>query len=123
MDEKKLAGVRRFLEGERSRLLAEIAAFEREGRDNLSEASGENNYRDHMADQGTATFARELDMTLEDNMRALLGAVERTIQRIDAGTWGLCQRCGEPIAPSRLEAMPTAELCISCKEWEEGGSH
>ncbi len=122
MDEKKLAEVRRFLEAERERLLAEIAEYEREGLDNLSEASGENNYRDHMADQGTATFAKELDMTLEDNMRALLGAVERTIQRIDAGTWGLCQRCGEPVAPQRLEAMPTAELCISCKEREEGGS-
>jgi DnaK suppressor protein len=62
-------------------------------------------------------------MVLEDNLRALLGAVDLTIQRIDAGTWGLCQRCGEPIPPERLEAMPTAELCITCKEREEGGSH
>lgn len=123
MDEKKLAEVRRFLTQERERLLAEIAEYERESQDNLSEASGENNYRDHMADQGTATFAKEFDMILEDNLRSLLGGVERTIQRIDAGTWGLCQRCGEPIPPDRLEAMPTAELCISCKEREEGGSH
>ena len=119
MDAKKLAEVRRFLEEERSRLQAEIADFEREGQDNLSEASGENNYRDHMADQGSATFSRELDLSLEDNVRSLLVQVDRAIKRIDEGTYGKCVRCGDDIAEARLEAMPTAELCISCKEWEE----
>jgi DnaK suppressor protein len=120
MEQKKLAEVRSFLEGERVRLAAEIADFERESQDNLSEASGENNYRDQPADQGSATFSREIDLTLEDNVRALLGSVERAIERIDDGVYGRCSRCGEQVAAARLEAMPTAELCISCKEWEEG---
>lgn len=120
MEQKKLAEVRHVLEEERTRLLAEVADFEQEGRDNLTEASGENNFRDHMADQGAATFTRELDMQLEDNIKGLLGAVDRAIARIDEGVYGRCVRCGEDIPAGRLEAMPTAELCISCKEWEEG---
>lgn len=120
MDDHKLAEVRHFLEDERARLLQEIADFEREGHDNLSEASGENNYRDHMADQGSATFSKELDLSIEDNIRGLLGSVEAAIERIDSGAYGKCVRCGREIPPARLEAMPTAQLCIPCKEWEEG---
>jgi DnaK suppressor protein len=120
MDEKKLAEVRHFLEGEHARLEEEMADFEREGREDLSEASGENTYRDQMADQGSATFSRELDLKIEDNIRALLASVDRAIRRIDDGAFGRCVRCGEQIGEGRLEAMPTAELCISCKEWEEG---
>lgn len=119
MDTKKLAEVRTFLVGERARLTEEIADFERE-QDNLSEASGENNYRDHMADQGSATFSRELDMSLEENIKSLLESVDRAIKRIDDGVYGKCVRCSGEIPADRLEAMPTAELCISCKEWEEG---
>jgi DnaK suppressor protein len=108
------------MEAERDRLRSEIAVFEREGHENLSDASGENNYRDHMADQGTATFAREIDMTLEGNIRELLAQVERALERMDSGSYGKCVRCGESVGDSRLEAMPAADLCISCKEWEEG---
>ena len=119
MDDNRLAEVRSFLEAERTRLLAEVAEFESD-QDSLSDASGENNYRDHMADQGTATFIRDVDAALEDNVRSVLAAVEQALARVEEGTYGQCRRCGQPIAPERLEAMPTAELCISCKEWEEG---
>jgi DnaK suppressor protein len=119
MDDTRIDEVRTFLEGERSRLLAEIAEFETE-QESFSEASGENNYRDHMADQGTATFIRDVDAALEDNVREVLASVERALERIDDGTYGKCRRCGEAIPEQRLEAMPTAELCIACKEWEEG---
>ncbi len=76
-------------------------------------------YRDHMADQGTATFERELDMTFEENERDLLDAVRAALARMDAGTYGTCERCGVEIPAGRLEAVPTASLCITCKESEE----
>jgi DnaK suppressor protein len=120
MEKTRIAEVRRFLESERERLANEIAEFESGRHDTLSEASGENNYRDHMADQGSATFARDLEMELEDNVREVLDAVDRALSRIDAGTYGKCRRCGEQIAEERLAALPTAKLCIACKEWEEG---
>ena len=119
MKTAQIASFAGVLELERERVCAEIAEFELEGQESLSEVSGENNYRDHMADQGSATFARELDMTLEERARESLARIERALARIEAGTYGVCVRCGEPIGADRLEAMPEAELCISCKEHEE----
>lgn len=107
------------LEAERERLTAEIEQTEREGHDALSEASGENNYRDHMADQGSATFSRELDMSLEENVREALTAVNHALTRVEAGGYSRCERCGATISDERLEAIPTATLCITCKSDEE----
>jgi len=111
--------LRGALEAERARLVAEIEEYEREGQETLSDVSGENNYRDHMADQGSATFSRELDMTIEEQARESLAQIERALERMDAGTYGTCARCGATIPIERLEAMPEAELCVTCKEREE----
>lgn len=119
MNDKMMRDIRARLESEHDRLQAEVDEIAREGHEALSDASGENNYRDHMADQGTATFSRELDMTLEENSRDALSAVHRAIERIEDGTYGTCERCGQAISDERLQAMPTATLCISCKSAEE----
>jgi len=119
MDAATLAKIKAALETERDRLSHEIADLERDSATNLSEASGENNYRDHMADQGSATFGKELDMTLEGAAREMYGTVLSALARIEAGTYGTCLRCGQPVNAERLVAMPAAGLCIACKEWEE----
>ena len=119
MDAATLADMKAALEAERDRLAHEIADLERDSATNLSEASGENNYRDHMADQGTATFGKELDMTLEGAAREMYATVLAALARIEAGTYGTCVRCGQPVGDERLAAMPAARLCIACKEWEE----
>lgn len=119
MDAKKIAEFKRALEDERARVAAEIDEYERAGLETISDVSGENNYRDHMADQGTATFARELDLTLEEQARDHLAQIERALQRIADGTYGKCSNCAGEIPLARLEAMPEAELCLSCKEREE----
>jgi len=119
MDKKSQEEIRVFLEAELARLEKKIEDIEREGHETLSEASGENNYRDHMADQGTATFSRELDMTLEDNVREALAAVRKALVRMDEGIYDVCERCGKKIADERLRAIPTATLCITCKSEEE----
>lgn len=119
MDASTLDEMRKVLEAELERLAHEIEDLERDSATNLTDASGENNYRDHMADQGTATFGKELDMSLEDNARDMYAAVQRAIARVEEGTYGRCVRCGAEIPVERLCAMPAAELCITCKEWEE----
>lgn len=119
MDTTTKNALRSVLEAERARLVAEIEEYEQEGQETLSDVSGENNYRDHMADQGSATFARELDMTLEGQARESLEAIDRALARLDEGTYGVCARCGQTIPTERLEAMPEAELCLVCKEREE----
>lgn len=119
MNAKATTEMRKHLESELERLGSEVAEIEREGHEQLSEASGENNYRDHMADQGTATFSRELDMSLEENVRDSLASVTAALGRIEDGSYGTCDRCGASIAADRLKAMPTATLCITCKAAEE----
>ena len=85
MDTKTRDALRKTLFSERERLTADLAELERSGQEALSDMSGENNYRDHMADQGTATFNKELDMSLEENVRDLLEQVDEALARIDAG--------------------------------------
>jgi len=119
MDAATLAEITAALRAERDRLAHEVADLERDSAQTQSETSGENNYRDHMGDQGSATFGKELDMTLEVNARELHEAVLEALARVEAGTYGKCVRCGAEIAVDRLRAMPAAGLCISCKEWEE----
>jgi len=119
LDEKTIAELRQRLEDDLARIEADVAELDRHERESQSDATGENVYRDHMADQGSATFERELDMTFEENERDLLGDVRAALARMDAGTYGTCARCSAEIPAARLEAVPTASLCIKCKEAEE----
>jgi len=119
MNEKVLHQLRTHLETERARLTDEIAEYERDGQEALSDVSGENNYRDHMADQGTATFTRELDLTLEDEARESLEEIKTALSRIETGEYGVCKRCGAEIPSARLRAVPSADMCIGCKQLEE----
>jgi RNA polymerase-binding protein DksA len=119
LDTARLEKIRERLQTERERLARELEEMELAGTENQSESSGENNYRDHRADQGTATFERELDMGLVDNTKRLLDEAREALERIDRGEYGECRRCGHDIPAKRIEAAPSAELCIECKEWEE----
>lgn len=74
---------------------------------------------DHIADNATETFDREIDHSLGANAVAVLAAIDRALARIDEGTFGVCARCGQPIGEERLEAVPYATLCIDCKRLEE----
>jgi DnaK suppressor protein len=118
IDESTRAEIAARLESDLARLKADLTELSR-NRESLSEASGENAYRDHMADQGSATFERDLEMTFEENEREALDEVREALARLAAGTYGTCSRCGADIPAARLQAMPTATLCIQCKAAEE----
>ena len=77
-----------------------------------SDMSGEVAFDDETADAGTATFERERDLSIENNVRDLLAKIDRAIRRMDAGTYGLCDRCGKPIEKARIKALPYVDLCI-----------
>lgn len=85
-----------------------------------SELAGENSYDEEFADSGTATFEREKDLSLYENLRDVLSRIEKALKRIDEGTYGKCARCGAPIPFERLKAIPYADLCIEDKKKEEG---
>ena len=67
------------------------------------------------------TLDREIDLSIEDNADHLLEAIDAALARIEAGTYGECERCGRPIDQERLEALPYATKCIECKRLEERG--
>jgi DnaK suppressor protein len=77
-----------------------------------SDLSGDVGLDDEAADAGTATFEREKDLSIENNVRDLLRKIEGALKRMEAGTYGLCERCGKPIEKARIKALPYAELCI-----------
>ena len=77
-----------------------------------SDLSGDVGLDDEAADAGTATFEREKDLSIEQNVRDLLQKIDRALSRIDAGTYGICERCGKPIEKARVKALPYADLCI-----------
>ncbi|RME03231.1 MAG: hypothetical protein D6812_05405, partial [Deltaproteobacteria bacterium] len=56
---------------------------------------------------------------LLDRERKLLNKIEKSLRKIDMGTYGICEECEEEIGRNRLEARPVAELCIRCKEEQE----
>jgi DnaK suppressor protein len=64
-----------------------------------------------------ATEAAELETRLELEKRLMeqLAEVEHALAKFEAGTYGLCDNCGKPIDPARLEALPQASLCLECK--------
>jgi RNA polymerase-binding protein DksA len=116
------ASFRRILLEERDRVLRAIENLHNETPGSLEEATGEEtSFDNHLADTATVTYDREMDYTLEENSEAVLAAIDAALRRIEDGTYGTCQRCGKPIAPERLEALPYAELCIDCKRRVERG--
>jgi DnaK suppressor protein len=58
---------------------------------------------------------REINLILSDRDREKLQAIEDALERIEAGTYGVCEMCEEEIAPERLEALPFTRLCVSCQ--------
>ena len=71
-------------------------------------------YDDGFADSGQVTAERGEVDALVGSLRDTLSDIDDALAKIDAGTYGLCEQCGEPIGEARLEAMPAARLCITC---------
>jgi RNA polymerase-binding protein DksA len=115
--EAELAEVRALLEIEAKRLREEISDAE-DGIAEMLRDSSDTGGEDQ-ADTGSKTFEREHEMSLAASHREILGQTERALARIDDGTYGICERCGNPIGKARLQAFPRATLCMTCKEREE----
>jgi RNA polymerase-binding protein DksA len=71
------------------------------------------------ADVGATSFERDYELTVLNSERDKLAQIERALARIDDGTYGVCESCGNPIGKMRLMAFPRATLCMTCKQREE----
>lgn len=118
---------KRKLNSFKKKLLQEKAVLEKQYRDleegNLlssqSDFSGEMPFEEEYAASGTTTFERERDLSLSENVKDILKRVDEALDRIEKGTYGICELCGMAIPEERLQALPYANLCITCKQKEE----
>ena len=119
-DKGQLAAIRKELEGERGDLERQLAEIEAASSDSTrSDRAGEIGADSDFADAGSATFERERELSIQNNMRDLIDQIGRALNRIDEGLYGICERCGKPIDAARLRALPHALLCMDCKRREE----
>jgi len=110
-----------LLLGEREKITGEISRLS-EGTLGSSqrELSGDlSGYSMHMADAGTDSSQRDLQLGLVSKERETLYRIDEALRMIEDGTYGKCQSCGKPIKESRLKAVLFAKLCIACQEKEE----
>ena len=106
---------RKRLEEEKARLLHAVGFLERENPGSISDELGEvaeGGTDNHLGDTATAMYDRELDEGLEEGARETLAEIDAALQRIEDGTYGICEGCGKPIGAERLNAIPWTRLCI-----------
>ena len=102
------------LAADRERTLRRLAALTGDF-DAVVAASLDSNADDeHDPEGATIAFERSQVSALARQARDHLAEIDAAVARLEAGTYGVCERCGQPIAAGRLEARPTARLCIGC---------
>jgi DnaK suppressor protein len=102
----------------KKKLIAQKKALLDEAIDALNELPGQTVFPD-LGDQASAEVDRSFMLRLRGRERKLLKKIEGAIERIDQGTFGICDKCGEEINIKRLEARPVTNMCIECKTQQE----
>jgi DnaK suppressor protein len=87
---------------------------------NSDETGSESDIPTHDADAGSVVFDRERDDSMLLDFEGRLEEIDRALEKIEEGTYGICDRDGKEITEERLIAMPEATLCIECQSLEEG---
>jgi len=105
--------LRSRLESERKRLIEQLDQLEANVRP--TDERREGSPFGKREEEATETFELEKRLALEKRVREQLAEVEHALHKFEEGTYGLCESCGQPIDPARLEALPQAKLCMSCK--------
>ena len=113
MDKSAREKIRRRLEVERRDLEALLARTEAAGRE------ADQAFPEDVADKAANSYTKEFLFSQSNSGRSHLQHVTAAIGRLENGSFGICEECGEPIEPKRLEAVPWTPYCRSCQEEEE----
>lgn len=105
--------IRSRLESERKRLQTELEQSQVSAQP--AEVRREGSPFGKREEEATESFELEKRLALERQIKEKLNEVEHALDKFNKGTYGLCDICGQPIDPARLEALPEANLCLSCK--------
>jgi RNA polymerase-binding transcription factor len=112
MNKRKLGQYRKTLQRSLSRLVGEASQT-------LNGMSSEKALFPDPTDRASLESDRNFLLRIRDRERKLLAKIQEALKRIDEGTFGICQECGEEISESRLKARPVATLCVECKRKQE----
>ncbi|MGH9077402.1 MAG: TraR/DksA family transcriptional regulator [Acidimicrobiales bacterium] len=112
-----------FLEAQRRLLAEERGNYLRQADELKAQADslalehepGDVQFDEEGGEGGTSNVDRELDLVLSAQARAAVDEIDRALAKLDAGTYGSCENCGREIPQARLQALPHAALCVSCK--------
>ena len=104
---------REQLETEHKRLAEELAQLQTNA--SSAEERREGSPFGKREEEATETLELEKRLNLENRIRQEMAKVEHAQEKIEKGTYGLCDNCGKPIDPQRLEALPQATVCMNCK--------
>ena len=116
LDEKRMQRNREWLEDQRARLLSELS-----GTESAMDEAERPGLGTHMADSATEVFEQAKNLAVHQRLHSTLELVEKALGKMDKGVYGCCERCGEPIDPARLKALPYAALCMACQARAEHG--
>jgi RNA polymerase-binding transcription factor DksA len=123
MDKREIERYRRHLQQLTTRMRSDAAAMT----DQIREGSGGqaggglSNAPMHLGDMGTDEYLQDLNATLLENEEFLSSEIREAFERIDTGTYGICESCGKPIPKERLDAIPYARRCTPCAEAADSG--
>lgn len=123
MRKRDLERYEKLLLKKRAELVEEMGLIKESSmKSTTRESSGDlSSFSYHMADQGTDAEEREKAFLLASQSGRVILQINDALRRIKDKTYGVCEVCGEPINPKRLEIVPHARMCIACKEKEEQG--
>lgn len=110
----KFAHLRLLLEDEKKRLVGELEQLQDTSRP--AEVRREGSPFGKREEEATESFELEKRLALQRQAAERLAEVEHALRKFEEGTYGLCDSCGQPIDPARLEVLPQASLCMDCKE-------
>jgi DnaK suppressor protein len=113
----------RFLTDQRALLVAERASYMEQAESLRHDAEklaedmepGDIQFDEESGEGDTLNVERERDLALSAQARAAVDEIDRALAKMDVGTYGVCERCGNPIPKARLKALPYAALCVACK--------
>lgn len=107
------------IEKVREELLKKRAEIIESLENNKKESQNEKSGVEDAADEVTAELSRETLYKLSQTEREKLFLIDIALKKIESGTYGICEECGNPIGEKRLEAIPWVRLCIDCSQNEE----
>lgn len=117
MTEQDLAFFKKMLEEKRLSIMRDLGVLQSHSmKTTSSDSSGDLSYSDHMPDLGSMTMEREKAFMFASRDGAYLSQIESALKRIEAGSFGICRDCQCEIPRARLEAVPTTQVCVPCKE-------